>query len=786
MKKVFFFIAVSFFYLGYSQNITISGYVEDKESGEKLIGATVYDKNTLKGTITNDYGFYSLTLPAGNINLEVSYIGFLSYQEELNLVANEFKNIALELDNELDEVVVTASSESVHQKTQMSAIELSVAEIEKLPAFMGEVDIIKSIQLLPGIQSGTEASAGLYVRGGGPDQNLILLDGVPLYNVNHLFGFFSVFNSTAINKVEIIKGGFPAQYGGRISSVLDIRMKEGNNKKFKGEASIGIISSKLTLEGPILKDKTSFIVSGRRTYADILAQPFLPQNNNGRYYFYDLNTKINHKFSDKSKLYLSNYIGRDRLGVNMTDTYNDEEDISKFRLSWGNISSTIRYSQIFNEKLFGYFTGIYTKYDFLIDVNTATTKNLDSSSPTVEETNFDYTSIIYDVGAKIEFDYIPSSNHYIKFGLTETYHTFVPGVTTVVIKTGQQNVNTSFGETNIYAHEIMAYLQDDIKIGKKFRVNLGAAYSMFLVLKKQYQNFQPRIATNYLLKENMSVKASYSKTAQYIHLLSNGTVDFPTDLWVPVTNKIPAVEADQFAIGWNYTYKDNYEFNIEAYYKEMYNLIDYKDGESFFDSSTDWQEKVEIGRGTAYGLEVFVRKKVGKTTGWLGYTLSRTNRHFRNLNFGLTYPYKFDRRHDISLVLLHETNKKWGKKQWALDYSLAWIYGTGNAVTLSTSEYNAINSNFISQAFNDSSTITNYNLRNSYREPAYHRMDISFNIKSTKYKKIQEHWALSVYNLYNRQNPFYLFFDQDDNNNNVLKQLSIFPVIPNVTYKIKF
>ena len=790
--RLFFTFFFSFFCLfAFSQKATISGYVEDASTGEKLIGASVYDSKTHNGTTTNVYGFFSLTLDEADIDLIVSYIGFTAFKQSINHKSDRFLNVQLSSNNELEEVVISASaSEKIHEMTQMSTVKLQMKQIEKLPSFMGERDILKSIQLLPGIQSGSEGSSGLYVRGGGPDQNLILLDGVPVYNASHLFGFFSVFNSSAINNVEIIKGGFPARFGGRASSVLDIRMKEGNCKNFSAEASIGLISSKLTLEGPIIKDTSSFIISVRRTYIDILAQPFIRRDNvSAGYYFNDVNAKVNYKISDKSRLFLSAYIGKDKAYSNIKDSYTEDnteyESVWDNGLQWGNFTAALRYNRIINKKLFANVTGTYSRYKFSISYELENDITSSDSSYT-EVIGFDYISGIRDLGLKVDFDYLPKPNHYIRFGVGDTYHIFTPGVNAFVLNSGDMNIDTTFGANSIYAHEISMYIEDDIKIGEKLKINPGIHFSMFLVKNNTYKSLQPRFSLNYLLKENLSLKASYAKMSQYLHLLTNGTIGLPTDLWVPVTDSVPPIEANQLALGLAYTFNNTYEFSIEGYYKTLNNLIEYKDGASFMGDSENWDDKIEIGKGESYGVELFAQKKAGRTSGWVGYTLSWSNRQFENLNFGKKYPYKYDRRHDFSIAVVHELEKKVGKKQWQVDLGLTWVYGTGNAVSLPVSSYRACDVGAYSSGYKRiNNEIDNYENKNDFREPAYHRMDVSatFTRRAGKYEKS---WNLGIYNLYNRKNPFYLHFDHNENNVRVLKQLSLFPIMPSVSYSIKF
>jgi len=790
--------SVFFALAAYGQKATISGYIEDAGTGEKLIGASVFDSEKLAGTTSNVYGFFSLTLDTGRVHLQVSYVGYTAHKQIVDLRDDKSLTISLVADQELDEVVVAAESiERIHDRSQMSAMKLPIKQVEKLPAFMGERDVIKTIQLMPGIQSGSEGSSGLYVRGGGPDQNLILLDGVPVYNATHLFGFFSVFNSDAINNVEIIKGGFPARYGGRVSSVLDIRMKEGNTKKLKGSASIGLIASKLTLEAPLVKDKTSFILSARRTYIDVLTWPAQAMMNAGNsegksrsgYFFHDINAKVNHKFNNRHRLYLSSYMGKDKVYMKFNNSYEGVKETFDTGLDWGNITTALRYNYMVNNKLFSNFTGTYSRYRFNVGFKSDSENNYSGKK---EQSNYSYNYIsgIYDWGAKLDFDYLPSPNHFVRFGANETFHTFTPGVNAFKSTSGDYAMDTTFGSSKIYAHEVSAFVEDDIKVGKRLKVNPGLHYSMFFVKGTQYQNLQPRLSANYLLVENVSVKASYSQMAQYLHLLTNGTIGLPTDLWVPVTDSVPPITATQYAAGFAYTFKKDYEFSAEAYYKEMDKLIEYKDGATFYGNAENWEEKIEIGTGDSYGVELFVQKKRGKTSGWIGYTLSWTQRHFDNLNYGRTFPYKYDRRHDVSLAVLHEFDKRSERVKWKKDIGLTWVYGTGNAISLPTSVYRQYDCNYLggNSMYSDpewGSDIENYEERNGFREPAYHRMDLSFTFTSTA-GRFEKSWNISIYNVYNRKNPFYIYFEQVSENERVLKQLSIFPIIPTVSYSLKF
>jgi len=795
MKKLFgftFFILLSL--LSFSQKRTISGFISDKASGEKLIGTTIFEVDSKKGTSANLYGFYSLTIPEGKVTVRFSYVGYQSVLKEITLDTNIKLNIELTPISTLKEFTVVASkSDKIQDKTQMSSVDISMEKVKSLPVFLGEQDIMKTIQLLPGVQSGSEGSSGLYVRGGGPDQNLILLDGVPVYNASHLFGFFSVFNADAINSVQLIKGGFPARYGGRLSSVIDIRMKEGNQKEFHGEGSIGLISSKLSLEGPIIKNKTSFIVSARRTYIDILARPLIKaassQNGTeatGGYYFYDVNAKVNHKFNESSRLYLSGYFGDDKFysKTKETNLFGGTEDVydSENSLKWGNIITALRWNKIISNKLFSNTTLRYSRYRFNVGFSEKRTTN-DNSGTTESEFKFDYFSGIEDWAGNVDFDYIPNPNHYIKFGIGNTYHTFKPGVNQFVVnESTSSNIDTTFGSQNQFAHEASVYLEDDFKLGELFKFNIGLHGSAFVVNKKTYYSLQPRFSGRYLIDETMSVKASYARMAQFLHLLTNTSIGLPTDLWVPATDRIAPQTADQVAIGVAKTLKKKYEVSVEGYYKWMNNLIEYKDGASFFGSEKDWQDKVESGKGWSYGGEFLLEKKVGKTTGWIGYTLSWTNRQFEEINFGEVFPYKYDRRHDIGLAVTHKFDKykdKKGRDKW-IDVGLVFVYGTGNATTLGLERYRSAGSSL----FTGNNEVVHIEGRNNYRMPNYHRVDLGVNIH-TKKKRGERTWSFGLYNAYSRQNPFYLYFGFE-NNQRVLKQISLFPILPSFSYNFKF
>lgn len=754
-------------------NVTLSGYVQDAATGETLIGANVFNKNNpSQGTSTNVYGFFSLSLPAGEYTFVFSYLGFTDQERVIQLTGSQRLTIDLSEGVMMQEVVVTAEEADKNVAgTQMGTVELPVEDIKLLPALMGEVDVLKTLQLLPGVSSAGEGSSGFYVRGGGPDQNLVLLDEATVYNSGHLLGFFSVFNADAIKNTTLIKGGMPANYGGRLSSVVDIQMKDGNDKAYQVDGGIGLIASRLTVQGPIKKEESSFILSARRTYAFDLAQPFLKNTNfaGTNYYFYDLNTKVNYRFSDKDRLYLSGYFGRDVFNLRSND-----RDLF-FNIPYGNATATLRWNHLFTDKLFLNVSAIYNDYDFGFEGG--------QSSFSV-----DVFSGIRDYNFKVDFDYFANPNHSFKFGANYTYHRLTPNIASA--RSGEETFSNEFEPQ--YAHDAAVYIQDDWKINDKLRVNIGLRGSMFAQLGpytstfdgteyaknelvKTYFGLEPRASANLKVNETTSFKAGITYTNQYLHLVSNSTSTLPTDVWVPSSELVKPQRGLQYAAGWFQNFKNNmYETSIELYYKDLNNQIDYR--ENYVNNvADDVEQQFVFGEGRSYGAEFFIKKAKGKLNGWLGYTLSKTDRIFEEINDGEPYPATYDRRHDISLVANYEINKKW-------TVGGVFVYGTGNAFTPLRSLY------FIENNLNVS-----YGARNSARIQPYHRMDLSatWTPKPDSEKRFKSSWTFSVYNTYNRQNPFFISYDISADTNTGVAQaqalkVSIFPVIPSVTWNFKW
>ena len=766
----------------YAQNYTVSGYIKDQKNGETLIGANVFVKSDpSKGTITNPYGFYSLTLPAGEYTLVYQFLGYTKQEQQITLSNNERININLAPESSvLDEIVVTGERRDENvQTTDMGTTELKMEDIKQLPALMGEVDILKTLQLLPGVMSAGEGNTGLYVRGGGPDQNLVLLDEAVVYNPGHLFGFFSVFNSDAIKNTTLIKGGMPANYGGRLSAVVDVQMKDGNNQDFEAEGGIGLISSRLTVQGPIVKDKASFMVSGRRTYADVLVQPFIKNTDleGNRYYFYDLNLKANYTFSDKDRLYLSGYFGRDVF------TYTSSSGNFKINIPWGNATGTLRWNHLFSDKLFMNASLIYNNYKF--------------------ETNggqynwqFRFYSAIEDVNVKVDFDYFIKSNNKLKFGTEYINHTFSPITASFVSEEDDVNLNTDRVEPK-YAHEGAVYALYETDLNTRIRINAGLRYSVFQQVGpykyleeneagdiidtiqyernegvKTYSGLEPRLSIRYLLGPTTSLKAAVTFNKQYLHLVSNSSTTLPTDTWVPSSVLVEPQDAIQYAVGFFKNFLDNkYETSVELYYKDLQNQIEFKNGYTPA-LNEETERNFVYGRGYSYGAELFIKKRYGDLSGWIGYTWSKTMRVFDDINNGEPFPAKFDRRHDLSVVASYELNKRWS-------FSGTFVYGTGNAFTMPESFY-LIEGNIISE----------YGARNAYRLAPYHRMDLAVVLKGKETQKFSSDWIFAVYNVYSRLNPYFIYFETEGNlfsGNNTIKakQVSIFPIIPSITWNFK-
>lgn len=766
-----------------SDHFTISGYVRESVSGESLIGVNIYLPDHEIGTVTNTYGFYSLTLPASDsIVLAFSYVGFTTEHIKRSLLKNFELNVSLKPNIILNEVMITANREKQSEAVRMSSIKLQPAQIKDVPTLLGEKDVLKVLQLMPGVQKGSEGSSGLYVRGGGPDQNLIILDDAIVYNASHLFGFFSLFNADALKSVELTKGGFPARYGGRLSSVLDMNMKEGNKEEWHGEGGIGLISARTTLEGPLIKGKSSVLLSGRRTFIDLFELPF-SKSGLPHYYFHDFNAKINYDFGRNNKLYISGYFGRDKYGSS-TST---EKYTEKSGYNWGNSTATLRWNHLFSGKLFSNTSLIYSRYNFNIN---------DKYYDIRADANYyaEYNSGIQDFSLKYDIDFIPNPKHWIKAGIISIYHRFNPYAFVENDEMYNKNIREN---TNEYGIESGLYVEDTWKLFPDLKINAGVRINNFITEEKKYLFPEPRIAAAWHLKNDIALKGSFAIMHQYVHLLSNTGVGLPTDLWVPTSGYLKPQESRQFALGFVKDFeKKNFSFSLETYYKTMNNVLAYKEGSSFIilnDVGTaaqqNWQEKVTVGRSWSYGMELLLQKNTGKLTGWVGYTLSWTPMQFDSLNFGKRFYSRYDRRHDVSLVAAYKLNNR-------ITLTGTWVYGTGNAITLPSatyyawSDFNALGSRGRnSNIFGYSGSLGfDYNQKNNFRMAPYHRLDLGIQFKKEK-KWGERTWEISVYNVYNRMNPYYYYLGYEIRNEKtygVIKQVTLFPCIPSFSYNIKF
>ncbi|MFW6020225.1 MAG: TonB-dependent receptor [Bacteroidales bacterium] len=755
------------------ERYTVSGYVKEESSGELLVGVNVYVPGTQTGTISNRYGFYSISLPRGETKLTFSYVGYSEETRSFTLNQDLQMDVGIKALVELDEVEISGDKyDKNSRRVQMSIMELPVRQVEKIPALLGEKDVLKVLQLMPGVQSGSEGSSGMYVRGGGPDQNLIILDDATVYNASHLFGFFSVFNGDALKSIELIKGGFPARYGGRLSSVLDITMKDGNKRNYTGEVGVGLISSRAVIEGPIKKDTSSFLISGRRTYADLLARPLMPDDEKIGYHFHDFNAKVNYSFSRKDKIYLSGYFGQDKFFARSIYGVDDEDE---FGLRWGNNTFTFRWNHLFNNQLFTNASIIFSRYNMEI---------YEDSQYGNSEYHLSYSSGIKDYGIKYDLQYHPGSSHTIRAGISSIYHIFKPSA--FVLKDDYINEYVS-NVDEIPSFESALYVEDEFIAFGKMRVNAGLRFSHFIHKERSYFNTEPRLSASYQLPNESALKVSYARMTQPIHLLSNTGIGLPTDLWIPSTENISPQVSWQMAAGWVKDFRNpEFTLTIEGYYKKSDNVKGYKEGASFLliegpesTESYSWEDNLTEGQGWSYGSEILLQKKQGKFSGWLGYTLSWTQLQFDDVNFGKKYFARYDRRHDVSLVTMYELNKN-------LDVSATWVYGTGNAITLPVANYKAgihnrgTNSNYYTYM-----QLRDYGEKNSSRMGAYHRLDIAMQF----HKKVnlgERTISVSVYNVYNRQNPFFYYISENSKGEKILKQISIFPIIPSVSYTLKF
>ena len=760
-----------------NRSYTISGYVFDKNNGEKLIGATVFCRYNKRGTATNDYGFFTLTLPEDSLHLEIRYVGYKNYKEQTINKANSFKIISLEPRVDLKEIEIR--DEGISKSEQKpNGFYFNLRGIKDIPSFMGETDILRAMQMVPGVQGAGESAGGINVRGGGTDQNLILVDGVPVYNIVHVFGLFSIINPGAVNSVEIIKGGFSAKYNGRLSSILDIKLKDGNNQKISGKVNIGMLLSSATIEGPLLKNKSSFLVSFRRTYFDAFYQPIQYFSNrknvndySGWYYFYDVNAKVNFKIGNRDKISVNYFSGVDRGRITEKQTFSDTVKFNHVKnLKWSTMMSSARWDHILTDKVFMVTTIGITEYStqFEDELNWETT-----IKPKVNLSSLDYTQTSgnRDLFVKSIFEINKIENHQIKTGADLIYHHYNTGTLNYKAKDANTDQDTSIGDKQIYSDEEVVYLEDNWKPNRRLNLNFGLSFNSINVKKTRYHLLQPRISGNYAFTNNFYINTSFTRMQQNLQILPNNSIGLPIDIWIPVTDYLKPQISDQFTFGIGYYFKNKYKLSVEGYYKSMKNLVELKEGAFFVFGGYDWDKSFYTGKGLARGIEVMLEKQTGKVKGWVGYSLSKSDRQFQSINNGHAFPFKYDRRHQISVLLKFPTTKK----HW--NFSVSWLFSSGSPVTVPTSVYTINNK-----------TYYEFTQRNNIRMSNYHRMDLAFT-KTIVFNKNTRVWNIGAYNLYSHVNPLFIstsFLVSNTSSKLKFYEVGLLPLIPFISYEISF
>jgi len=769
-----------------AQQYIISGYVEDASTGERVVGAYIYDSVSNNWIITNDYGFFSLKDCSEKALLSISYIGYMPFVREIDLHKDTIVTLKIATNNVIDEVIVRSD---IYKRTVNTSLSLSIIPVKSLisiPA-LGEVDLLKSLQNQPGVKGGIEGSSGLNVRGSSDGDNLIMLDDVPLYNVSHLFGFFSSFNSSVIKDIKLIKGCFPARYGGRSASVIDVRCRDGNNKKFTGEASLGIISSKLTIEGPLLHDKTTYILTARRSYfdlySDLLKRRGIMKESLPGYYFYDLNGRITHTFSQKDRIHLNFYNGKDNMQNKNTDIEESDDnekftEIRKDNTGWTNTLGSVRWNHTFNNKLFLNTTFAASKYEYYTEDDYNSTREIFDTEEKIDRIYwFTYNAGLQDINLKADFDYFGINNHRIKLGTGNIFHNIDPGKSNYYIEdseTGEYS-DTTFTNDNIDAQTRSLYIEDEFILIENLTINAGLRITDFKTGKSIYTNAEPRLALNWLLTGNIAVKGGYSRMVQYIQLISENNVTMPLDLWVPSAKGLEPLKSDQATLGFSYNYKNDIVFTIEGYYKELINTTDYIEGASLAGEQVPWYERVTQGKGTAKGIEISAERQSGKLLAGIYYTISKSDRTYKELNTNSTFPFKYDRLHDITISTNYQISDKW-------DISFLWVYYSGNPITLETEKYLPAISVY-SGTSDFGHEIHYFPNKNNFRLPAYHRLDIGIH-RTTKNKLGKQTISFDIFNAYNRKNPVQANYS--DVRFKKILYSHLLPIIPTISYTIKF
>ena len=784
--------------------VTLSGYITDSASSEILISAGVLAEGSLNvsaGAVTNEYGFYTLTLPSGHYNLRVAHLGYADYETTLNLRRDTTVNFSLDFNARLDAARIVSRKDAGIRSVMPGSLDIPVLQLKNAPSLLGEADLVKSLQLLPGVQGGVEGFSGLYVRGSGPAENLVLLDGVPVYNMDHLLGLFSIFQPEAVKDVTLYKGAFPARFGGRVSSILDIRTNDGNMKETHGSFTVGVLNDKFHLEGPIVKDKLSYSVSARGLHS-VIAEPFLRmflKDTYVNYYYYDLNGKLSWRLSDEDRFYLGVYHGRDRaaykhitegtFGWNGVVTEERQEQ-TDFTFGWGSTVASLRWNHVFSGNLFSNATLFYNNYNMAAGLgNEVSVLRTETGVRSKNTWSIDYDSGITDIGAKADFDWTPSPSHLVKFGAEYMFHHFVPEAYVAAVAAVQDASYEQKGgdKNNYYGNEASLYAEDNISLGSRLTLNPGLHFTLFNTQGRNYWSLEPRAAAKIDIGYGVSLKGGYSRMAQYVHLLSSTIIPLPLDIWVPITADIDPVYSDQFSLGAYYDGLKGWEFSLEGYYKKMRNLMEFKEGVMFLANTTGWENQVETGDGTAKGLEFLVRKSSGATTGWISYTLAKSDRVFPDgsINLGRPFPYKYDRRHSVNVVVNHKFSDR-------VDIAASWVFNSGGWVTMPMRD-----TKILRPAGNWGETVSSVPGRNNYNIPPSHRLNIGVNLRKPTRRGGESVWNLSLYNAYNSMNPNFIFhnfsyvdvFEKEELAKTdlvVLTKVTVLPIIPAFSYTLTF
>lgn len=765
----------------YSQQVKVYGIISDSISGEKLTGANVINLKTHKGTTTNEYGYFSISFDKLMMcEISFSFIGYKTQVLKFKLLNDSILKINLAPGNQLKGVEIIVRAAEVLRKNETGVLRIPINQIKTIPMPGAESDILKAYQLMPGVKQGNEGSSSMLVRGGSPEQNLIVIDDVPLYYVNHLGGFVSVFNTDALQSAELYKGGFPAKFGGRLSSVMNIKLREGNLNKHVKKADIGLISGKLLFEGPIIKDTSSYLISYRRFLYDLISRPVTSLLMNGistGYYFYDFNFKANIKHSKRDWLFFSVYQGNDKIFVNYKTKSQGEHIESSSHTAWGNRAMSLKWNHLFGRSVFSRLTASYTRYMY-----NGSSQSMSKSDQRDFSSNYNFRSEIEDINIRLDLEHQLSNVISYNYGTGTTFHKFQPGQTEISDNNNQQNFENFFGNSILKANESFIYAEACVESLNAFSFKSGMRYNRYQIEDKVYSLFEPRIILSLSLENENYLKATYNKMSQTVQMLSNEGIGMPTDLWMPSTANIRPSTSDQYTLGYYQNIMNSLiSLSVEVYYKQMNDLIAYKQGYGQINLISSWEDAVESGgKGFSHGIEILAQKVKGKTTGWLGYTLSKSNRQFGMINDGKEFPFRYDRRHELSLVISHKINEK-------IDVSAVWSASTGNAITLAIAKYQtdqwSVDTHY--PYYDGEEEILYFGSKNSFRMKGYHRLDIGINFRKQK-KKCERFWRISVYNVYNRQNPYYYFYESQNNGSVSLKQLCLFPIMPSFSYGFSF